>query len=156
MIEQAKHFDRHPGTCHYILNDRADLQMFESASFGFIYSNIVLQHIEPRYQRGYIREFVRVLAPGGVLVFQLPGAGIRRQPALWGRLKPIIKSITPGPLLSAYRRVRWNRGSDWEMWGMPKEDVITLLEEEGARMLDVRDDAFAGENWAGFRYAVTR
>ena len=27
MIEQATRFDRHPGTCHYILNERADLRM---------------------------------------------------------------------------------------------------------------------------------
>lgn len=76
MIEQAERYDRHHGTCHYSVNERADLKMFESESFGFIYSVIVLQHIKPRYQRAYIREFVRILAPGGVLVFQLPSEAI--------------------------------------------------------------------------------
>ena len=156
MIEQADRHDRHSGKCHYRVNERPDLKMFESESFGFIYSAIVLQHIEPRYQRAYIREFVRVLAPGGVLVFQLPSEPIPGRSALWVRLKPIIKSITRGPLLSAYRRVRWGRGTNTEMWGMPKEDVITLLEEAGATILDVRVDASAGRSWAGFRYAVRK
>lgn len=156
MIEQAERYDRHHGTCHYAVNERADLKMFESESFGFIYSVIVLQHIKPRYQRAYIREFVRILAPGGVLVFQLPSEAIPGRSALWGRLKPIIKSITPGLLLGAYRRVRWGKGSDTEMWGMPKRDVITLLQEEGARILDVREDPSAGKNWSGFRYAAMK
>jgi SAM-dependent methyltransferase len=156
MIEQAKRHDRHPGKCHYCVNERPDLKMFDGESFGFIYSMIVLQHIEPRYQRAYISEFVRVLAPGGVLVFQLPSEPIPRRSAFWGRLKPVIKSITPGPLLSAYRRVRWGRGTNTEMWGTPKEDVIALLEEEGATILDVRVDTSAGEHWAGFRYAVMK
>ena len=156
MIEQAERYDRHRGVCHYSVNERPDLKMFASESFGFIYSMIVLQHIKPRYQRAYLKEFVRVLAPGGVLVFQLPSEPIPRRSALRGRLKPIIKSITPDPVLGAYRRVRWGRGSNTEMWGMPKGDVISLLQEEGARILDVREDTSAGKNWAGFRYAVMK
>ena len=39
----------------------------------FIYSRIVLQHVNSRYAvRSYLSEFARVLAPGGLLVFQLP------------------------------------------------------------------------------------
>ena len=156
MIEQAKHYDRHHGTCHYILNERADLRMFENASFGFIYSNIVLQHIESRYQRSYIQEFVRVLTPGGVLVFQLPSERIEGERERWGSLKRAIRSITPAPILSAYKRVRWGRRALIKMWGMPRDEVTELLRAEGATILDVRADRFAGANWAGFRYAVTK
>src|SRR6185436_3396874 len=38
----------------------------------FIYSRLVLQHMEARYAKAYIAEFMRILAPGGALVFQLP------------------------------------------------------------------------------------
>jgi ubiquinone/menaquinone biosynthesis C-methylase UbiE len=156
MIAQAKQYDRHPGTCHYILNERADLQMFESASFGFIYSNIALQHIEPRYQRSYLREFVRVLTPGGVLVFQLPSERIERRSGTRGRFKQTVESITPPPIISAYKRIRWGRRALIKMWGMPRDEVTELLRAEGATMLDVRVDRFAGANWAGFRYTVTK
>lgn len=156
MIEQAKRFDRHPGTCHFILNERADLRTFESASFGFIYSNIVLQHIEPRDQRSYLKEFVRVLAPGGVLVFQLPSDRIERERGTWGSLKRSIKSVAPAPILSAYERIRWGRRALIKMWGMPRGEVTELLLAEGATILDVRADGFAGANWSGFRYTVTK
>lgn len=156
MIELAERYDRHPSTCHYRLNDTADLRMFKAATFGFIYSNIVLQHIEPRYQRGYLKELVRVLAPGGVLVFQLPTEPISPPVGAEGRLKGAIRSFTPGPLLGAYRRIRWGHRALIKMWGMPRDDVIGLLQGEGATILDVRPDRFAGEDWAGFRYAVTR
>ena len=156
MIEQAKHFDRHAGTCHFILNERADLRMFESASFGFIYSNIVLQHIEPRDQRSYLKEFVRVLTPGGVLVFQLPSDRIEREIGTWGSLKQSIKSVAPAPILSAYERIRWGRRALIKMWGMPRDEVTELLLAEGATILDVRADGSAGANWAGFRYTVTK
>lgn len=156
MIEHAKHYDRHPGTCHYLLNGRADLQMFESGSVGFIYSNIVLQHIEPRYQRAYLREFVRVLAPRGALVFQLPSERIEPEEGRQARLRLMIRSITPAPILSMYRRIRWGRRSLIKMWGMPREEVTSLLRAEGTTSLDVRADGYAGENWAGFRYAVMK
>src|ERR1700733_13951275 len=54
--------------CRYIQNSEVRLP-FLDATFSFIYSNIVLQHIPPRLAKEYLREFVRVLAPGGVLVF---------------------------------------------------------------------------------------
>lgn len=72
MIEKAREYNRHGDRCRYHLNDRGDLGIFASGSFDFIYTWAVLQHINPRYSREYVKEFVRVLAPGGVLVFQLP------------------------------------------------------------------------------------
>src|SRR5262249_5547329 len=42
------------------------------AAFDLVYSNVVLQHMEPEYSARYIHEFTRILAPGGVAVFQLP------------------------------------------------------------------------------------
>jgi SAM-dependent methyltransferase len=42
---------------------------FADDRFSFIYSNIVLQHVPARFSEQYLRDFVRVLAPGGVLVF---------------------------------------------------------------------------------------
>ena len=46
--------------------------IFDDNSFDFIYSYVVLQHMRPDYALSYLREFVRVLAPGGVMAFQLP------------------------------------------------------------------------------------
>lgn len=71
MISEAKRLNRHNGRCTYIQNDHPDLRLFQNDFFDFIYSNIVLQHMRPEYSKCYLREFLRVLAPGGLLVFQL-------------------------------------------------------------------------------------
>ena len=41
-------------------------------AFDFVYSSLVLQHMKPEYSQNYIKEFLRILAPGGLVYFQLP------------------------------------------------------------------------------------
>jgi SAM-dependent methyltransferase len=72
MIERANALNKAGERCVYHLNGAADLRLFGDATFDFVYSNITLQHMEPRLSRSYIAEFARVTRPGGVIVFQLP------------------------------------------------------------------------------------
>lgn len=72
MIELARKYDRFPGRCHYHLNETDDLALFQDNTFDFVYSRLVLQHMQPRYSKKYIAEFLRVLAPGGIAIFQIP------------------------------------------------------------------------------------
>jgi len=72
MIELAELYNQFGGQCRYFLNRANNLGFFEDDSFTFIYSNIVLQHMKPEYSKNYLREFLRVLVPAGVLVFQIP------------------------------------------------------------------------------------
>ena len=72
MIELAAGFNRFPQRARYVSNQRADLTAWRDDTFDFIVSNIVLQHIRPEITFEYLREFHRVLGPGGILVFQLP------------------------------------------------------------------------------------
>lgn len=72
MIELAREYNALGDRCTYHLNARDDLRLFADDSFDFIYSTVVLQHIAPEYSRNYIREFVRVLASGGVALFDVP------------------------------------------------------------------------------------
>jgi SAM-dependent methyltransferase len=56
----------------FLVNESVRLP-FADASFQFVYTSNVLQHLPGRADVvGYLKEFVRVLEPGGVLVFQLP------------------------------------------------------------------------------------
>ena len=72
MIELARKYDKFPGRCHYHVNDRDDLTLFADNTFDFVYSRLVLQHMQPVYSKKYIREFIRVLSPGGIALFQIP------------------------------------------------------------------------------------
>lgn len=67
MVSQADSLNQYPN-CRYVANSGTRLP-FENASFAFIYSNIVLQHVPRRLAEIYLREFVRLLVPGGILVF---------------------------------------------------------------------------------------
>lgn len=72
MIELARGLNRHGERVRYVHNPGADLAAHASDSFDFLYSDIVLQHVAPERAQGYIREFVRILRPGGITVFQEP------------------------------------------------------------------------------------
>jgi SAM-dependent methyltransferase len=67
MVDQARSLNQYPH-CRYIVSSEERLP-FTDARFSFIYSNIVLQHVPRPFSTAYLREFARVLAPGGILVF---------------------------------------------------------------------------------------
>ncbi|MGI9092019.1 MAG: methyltransferase domain-containing protein [Mycobacteriales bacterium] len=71
MIDQAREWNTYGDRCEYHLNTVDDLSIFDAASFDFVYTAHVLQHMEQRYQRRYVAEFARILAPGGVAMFEL-------------------------------------------------------------------------------------
>lgn len=78
MVAHAQALNRQGARVTYVQNGAADLAAFEDGAFDFVYSDIVLQHLPPDMALGYVREFFRVLAPGGVAMFQLPS---HRRPA---------------------------------------------------------------------------
>ena len=74
MIALAKKYNPYGDRCQFVVNELSTLFAFPDNHFDLIYSNIVLQHIPSRYTWNYLEDFLRVLAPGGILVFQLPTA----------------------------------------------------------------------------------
>jgi len=89
MIKLAEGYNRYGSRCRYYLYAANDLRLFGDGSFDFVYTNIVLQHMRPEYSKSYIKEFLRILRPGGVLIFQIPSesaafvpAGPEGQPAV--------------------------------------------------------------------------
>lgn len=78
MLEHAKKYNRHGNRIHFIHNTTNDISVLASNLFDFIYSNITLQHIPPGHVVNYIREFFRVLRPGGLAVFQMPSGPANR------------------------------------------------------------------------------
>jgi SAM-dependent methyltransferase len=72
MVREARRHDQTGGRCHYHVDTTGHLGRFADGSCDLVYSTLVLQHIEPVDALRYIAEMVRVLAPGGVLVFHVP------------------------------------------------------------------------------------
>jgi SAM-dependent methyltransferase len=72
MIRLARDINQFPDRVQYLHNPGPDMARLATDEFTFMYSNVVLQHIEPDTALGYLRELFRVVSGGGVLVFQLP------------------------------------------------------------------------------------
>ncbi len=72
MIALAKRYNKYGKRCRYFINDADNLSIFPDGTFDFIYSNIVLQHMRPEYSKNYIIDFLRLIRPGGLIVFQVP------------------------------------------------------------------------------------
>ncbi|HEX4594674.1 MAG TPA: methyltransferase domain-containing protein [Bryobacteraceae bacterium] len=148
MIQQAADYNQYGNRCQYSVNPRVDLRIFPDQHFDFIYSNITLQHMPPRYSRRYIAEFLRVLALGGALLFQLPS-----------------ETIQPGnkagrAIRTFYYRFLWDilhpDTPYMGMYGMPKDEVVRLIAQHGGRLIHVAPDPAAEPEWKGYRYLVTR
>jgi SAM-dependent methyltransferase len=80
MIKLATEFHKDNPRCNFRLNEADHLQAFQDGRFGFIYTSITLQHIPVEYMQKYVLELIRVLKPGGVLVFQIPDSDKRTVP----------------------------------------------------------------------------
>lgn len=71
MVKLARELNADRPNCRFVVNDAPDLAQFESGSFDFVYSSLVLQHMpSEEIVEKYIGEFLRVLRPGGLAVFQ--------------------------------------------------------------------------------------
>jgi SAM-dependent methyltransferase len=141
MITLAKEFNRDLPQCRFLLNEREKLESLQDDYFAFVYTSIVLQHMAERYIRKYLAELVRVLRPGGVLVFQIPDSlrgsaftRIRAKVALRTRLNSVLRKHTPQGM---------------EMHCISELAVRKFIEASDARVVDVRltnsaEPAFGG------------
>lgn len=149
MVERAREYNRYGGRVTYLASAAPDLALFDSASFDFIYSNKVLQHIPPEHQLGYMSEFVRVLRPGGIAVFQT-------------RNGPVIQPRTLRGLLYRLNRTYFRRFAQrvrgrpaYEMHYVARSRVQEAIDAAGGRIVDVVDLS-RGKPDKSLRYCVAR
>lgn len=127
MIQKAEALNQFPH-CRYVVNAQPQLP-FADGTFSFIYSNIVLQHVPPIFAEGYLREFVRVLAPGGVLVFGVQDSCAAIS-ALMFRLRRIVR------LRSRIRGALGMTVSNMQMNCLPENIVRRAL--GSAKVVDIQ------------------
>ncbi len=149
MLELAETLNRQGDRCRFHLNPNPDLSLFADATFDFVYSNITLQHIPPRYARGYIREFLRVLKPGGVAVFQVPSRP-------HGLVQRLLQPIKPTRLWRGYQRLRYGQQPVMNMYGLPRRQVVDLVTRHGGEIVEIRSDSSADAAWESYRYTILK
>ena len=134
MIAGANRYNKFGSRCTYITNTEPNLQCLNSNTFDFVYTYIVLQHMAPRYQVEYIREFFRILKPGGIALFQVrTPKGSSPKPGSFAekmynfkmeRLKPFWKAIRGRPPIQVHT--------------ISPQLVEQIIAECGATLLDVK------------------
>jgi SAM-dependent methyltransferase len=81
MIRQARQYN-HP-RCTFHTNPHPDLRMYLDGTFDLVYTWIVLQHMPQHYQEVYVKDFIRILKPEGVAMFELPDGPDYQHPDQW-------------------------------------------------------------------------
>lgn len=152
MVESASTLNADRSGCRFQVNRRPDLCGLPSDSFDLVLSLVTLQHVSSKaHIRSYLREFVRVTRPGGVIVVQLPckvAARVRFHPR---RLPSLVSDSLPIPL------PRWSRTTgSHTLNSLPERDVYKLLHDQGATVLSAFDDNGVGSDAVPSRRYVVR
>jgi SAM-dependent methyltransferase len=135
MIAQAKRLNEGFPACEFRVNAASDLGQFETDSFDFVYSSIVLQHLPSRREiRTYVTEFLRVARPDGLVVFGIPG----RIALPWSlqprrRLYALLRRLG----VSEQWMLRRTPLTPMRMTVVPEPAVRRMLAEKGATLLHV-------------------
>jgi SAM-dependent methyltransferase len=95
MIARARELCRDHANVRFAVNLAGDLSCFESASFDLVCSTLVLQHLpQPAAALRFVAEFIRLLRPGGIAVFQMPTrVPWRGRPLVRRRLYRVLRAL---------------------------------------------------------------
>lgn len=146
MVRVARELNADRPNCDFLVNAAPNLALFDSGSFDFAYSSIVLQHVPGRrLARAYVRELVRVLSENGLLVFQAP-----QRLAPLRRLQLARRLYAGARLLGVPEATLLRRTplTPMRMQAIPEREVRSAVAEAGGEVLRV--DAETG------RYVVAR
>jgi ubiquinone/menaquinone biosynthesis C-methylase UbiE len=157
MVRGARELNADVPGASFLVNAADDLRIFDDASFDFVYSVIVLQHVPDRGAiESYVAEFCRVLRPGGLAIFQLPSHIPKVFRLQWRRR--LYLGLRRLGLRAAflYRRLHL---LPIAMSAIAEADIVALVTSRGARVLEVQTSGAAGVLNAGLKsstYYVTR
>ncbi|MEP6483822.1 MAG: class I SAM-dependent methyltransferase [Rudaea sp.] len=142
MIERARslHVDR--PSMQFVENAESDLRFLDDGSVDFLYSVITLHHMPPALQRSYIAEFMRILAPSGLAVFQIAAD-------YSNDLRGFAYRMIPNRWLSPLRRRVHAIGVAAEMHTLPESDVVAIAKAAGRSILLGVDSDSAGRGFHG-------
>jgi SAM-dependent methyltransferase len=163
MVAHAREWNADRQNCTFLVNSTADLSQFATGSFDLVYSRLVLQHIPPPHNRTYIGELVRVLAPGGAGMFQVPqpDAASRTLFADAAITGHPLKRVVPRWIVAIWRRLKYrlvvSTSEPWrEIYGVSRDEVTRVVEQSGGRLMEAVVDRAHGAGGSGFEYWFTK
>jgi SAM-dependent methyltransferase len=136
MVERARACNTRGDRVRFHIN-RSERLPFGDGTFDLVYCALVLQHIPNALIPGYVREFLRVTAPGGVALFQAPARCL----------------VAEGDHFASPVETRDGR-VHIDMNVCPREVIEATIATAGAMLLDARSDGRAGPAFESFTYCV--
>lgn len=120
-----------------------NLNSFAKGSADLIYSNLVLQHQPDRaHVVDLIRDMLRVLAPGGLLVFQMPvRLPLRNRIQLRRRAYRILRALGIGESV-AYEKLKL---SPIRMLWLPRGDIERIVHATSGEIVLINEQKAEGE-----------
>lgn len=138
MLELARAYNAQLPSITYVLGNESNIPLATSSA-DFVFSVIALQHIPRILQELYLREFARLLKPGGYAYFQLPSHPIYVKETSF----QTIFNTPSGP-------------SAIEIHTFPRAAVEALLHGIDCDVLSVQDDESCGPGIKSFFYLARR
>ncbi|MBC2607418.1 class I SAM-dependent methyltransferase [Pelagicoccus albus] len=147
MIAEAENNLGRGKSCKFFLNTNDSLSFLEANSLDFVYSDIVFQHIAPRYSKRYFAEIARALKPGGTFAFQLPSH----------YTGPSYFRKRFGYFLKRLQQATGSGKAYFEMNGIPLPKLLTFMEQGlSLQLVALWDYPAAGENWQSYLYVFRK
>jgi SAM-dependent methyltransferase len=147
MIDGARAANRLGPRCEFVLNERDDLTIFPDGTFDFVFSILVLQHMAPYLAEGYLREFVRVLKPGGIGYFQVTEYSRR----------PVKRFLMKhAPIEAMFWLLRHRRRPPFKMHGRDLDEIVAVLDAAGADVVGVRSSSYGRDFWLDHRVIMRK
>lgn len=146
MLREAKKVNHEITNISFIHNTADDLVLIPRNSIDFLYSNIVLQHMPKNKQITYIKEFCRVLSPGGILAIQTPSKCNLRSWKGW------LYLITGNKALNVARRVKYGPAGVMEVHTLSKKVILETLDSENMNIINVERYDSAGPAFESYMY----
>lgn len=115
------------GKIKFKLNQEEDLKQFSDNSFSMTFTVITLQHIPSAQSVGFISEFIRLIKPGGLAVFQIPTKDVREF-SLMQRLRTFLRIRERLALIGI------GKGFNMDMHPVSEEDVLKIVSQAGGEV----------------------
>ncbi len=162
MVSQAEAHHAHLDNLRFAVHGEPTLAAYGDGSFDVVCSLLVLQHLPSDDAiTTTLRELVRVLAAGGVLMLQLPDhlRALPASPSLRMRLRPrtrLAQALHAAgvPPRFLYRRLGWK--PEMTMRAMAEEAVCSLVADAGGRVAWSSDASVDASGVRNIFYLITR
>lgn len=156
MIANAKELNQSTNGCTFIVNAEPHLRIFSDNSFDMIYSKIALQHIpNTELIKAYIAEFLRVLKTDGLLIFQLPSYIPFHMQLVIHYRKGLYRVLQSAGIYNRIKRFK-RLVNPMHLSYIPEKDIVTFLEAEGGRVLEILADDAVPPPLRSCTYYVTK